>query len=172
MTSKSDIKRMRLALRQDQLHLKEKGLELERRRLALEQERQQAIAELRQLCARYGSNAWDADTALPTILRDHLGAHLDRRAGETASRRDRPEPVAPRAAPTPPPPALLRPTAMPSQEHRCIVVRGQDRSGAGYRARCFCGWGSALAPTEDRAALDGELHGQRFAPTVTGERRA
>ena len=42
-------------------------------------EREAAIAQLRQVCAEYGDNAWDEHWHLADIIEKHLARHLDAR---------------------------------------------------------------------------------------------
>lgn len=193
MTTKADIKRVRLSLQAERLNLRQLALELNEQRRAITRERAIVIAVLRIACERHGDNDWSEDQPLDRIIQEHLLAPVERKIDRRARRigdltrqlaeseasarvtarvTPAPQPATARHDPPRPVPRPLRPTPVPIQEHRCVVVRAQDRSGLGHRARCLCGWASATVPDQAVAARDGDLHAQRFAPIHGRERRA
>lgn len=163
MSSKAELKRVRMSLERERLRLNDDKLQIEKARRALTRERAEAVAALRVLCERYGDNAWDDETALATIIEIHLGRPLARLVIDVRAATDAPPPPARVVAPAP-----LRPTPVPSITHRCLIVDADDRGVLGRRATCVCGWRSAVERDERSAILAGERHRDRFEPAARG----
>lgn len=184
MSGKAEERRVRQSLDRQRLKLKEEQIQLIQERRELRRERTDALVWLRMLTERYGNSSWTDETPLAMVLEQHLNdpltATLDslmRRyhklqsdlAQALSELQQRPQAAdqAPQAAPiaTPSrPPQPLRPSAVPEQQHRSMVVRSQLRGDPGFRATCICGWRSAQETTEQMAIVSGDRHAGLFEP--------
>lgn len=89
----------------------------------------------------------------PQATRQHAPAapepRRDAPPARVATRQDAPRP--------------LRPSVVPVQQHRCMVVDWQIGLDIGHRATCLCGWNSSPSLDEGQALRDGNHHEQRYA---------
>lgn len=150
--TKAEERRVRASLERARVKLKERQLELEtaertlaREREDFRKERADALVLLRLLCEQRGL-AFDWEDEVPLV--------------EVIERLFPVQPVVPVPEASPRP---LRPTPLPTIEHRLVVVPAQDRTRRGYGARCTCGWVSAVEATEEGALLAAGAHDARMA---------